>query len=254
MLMMFTPLTAFSWGAKGHDVIAKIAENHLTESAREKVHAILGGHDLVYYANWMDNLRNSPYWSSGYYMTGPWHYANVDEGYTYETMTKNPKGDIITALDTMIAGLKGGNLNDSLRLDYLRMVIHMVGDIHQPMHAGRLSDLGGNKIEVKWFDRKDNLHSIWDSDVMNLGHSWSYTEWVQQLDIIAPETSATFSGGVPREWFEETYQIAVKIYDSPKPSNVSTTFAYAFNWMPTIESQLIKAGYRLAEVLNEIFG
>ena len=81
-------------------------------------------------------------------LTKTWHYANIDKGQTYRSMQKNPKGDVVTALDSLTREFRENRsvLSDSLKADYIMMIVHMVGDLHCPMHAGRLSDLGGNRV------------------------------------------------------------------------------------------------------------
>ena len=148
-ILMLDFTSAYGWGAKGHDVVAAIAEQHLTPKAKRKINRILDGKSIVYYSSWMDNIQNSPYWENGYNKTKTWHYANVDEGFTYQTMTKNPDGDVVSGLEMLTKEMTENyrNLTDSMRVDYLKMIVHMVGDLHCPMHAGRLSDRGGNGTE-----------------------------------------------------------------------------------------------------------
>ena len=88
---------------------------------------------MVYWANWLDSASHTP----EYAYTATWHYANVDEGFTYETMTKNPDGDIVETIDRIVAELKDGQLDPAQEQLYLKMLIHLVGDLHQPMHTGR---------------------------------------------------------------------------------------------------------------------
>ena len=99
MLMDFT--SAYAWGPKGHDVVAAIAEQHLTPKAKRKINMLLEGKSIVYYSSWMDNIQNSPYWEYGYNKTKTWHYANVDKGLTYETMPKNENGDVVNGLEML---------------------------------------------------------------------------------------------------------------------------------------------------------
>ena len=150
-----TTLTSFGWGQKGHDTVAYIAECNLTPEVYQKVVKRLGGHSLVYYANWLDNAS----YSDQYRYTKTWHYANVDEGFTYDTMAKNEKGDVVTAIDGLIAELKSGKLSAEQENIRLRMLIHLMGDIHCPMHAGHLGDKvalvvghsacrGGSQVEL----------------------------------------------------------------------------------------------------------
>ena len=150
MLMDFT--SAYAWGPKGHDVVAAIAEQHLTPKAKRKISKLLDGKSIVYYSSWMDNIQNSPYWENGYNKTKTWHYANVDKGHTYETMPKNENGDVVNGLEMLTKAMDENykELTDSMRVDYLKMIVHMVGDLHCPMHAGRLSDRGGPGTRVMW--------------------------------------------------------------------------------------------------------
>ena len=137
-------ISAYAWGPKGHDVVAAIAEQHLTKKAKKNLDKLLDGNSIVYYSSWMDNIQNSPYWKDGYNKTKTWHYANVDKGETYQTMKKNEKGDVVSALTMLTKELTENydNLTDSMRVDYVKMIVHMVGDLHCPMHAGRLTAAG----------------------------------------------------------------------------------------------------------------
>ena len=97
VLALLTHLTSFGWGQKGHDVVAYIAECNLSPEVYQKVVKKLDNHSLVYYANWLDNAS----YTDQYRYTKTWHYANVDEGYTYDTMPKNEKGDVVTAINNI---------------------------------------------------------------------------------------------------------------------------------------------------------
>ena len=149
-MMLINSIPSYGWGAKGHDIVAAIAEQNLTKKAKKEINKLLGGKSIVYYSSWMDNIQNSPYWKDGYYKTKTWHYDNVDKGHTYETMSKNENGDVVTALEMLSKELTVNydNLTDSMKVDYLKMIVHLVGDLHCPMHAGRLSYRGGNKCKV----------------------------------------------------------------------------------------------------------
>ena len=99
-----------------------------------------------------------------------WHYLNIDEGKTIETMPRNPKGDVLTAVTTIYEKLKTGGLSHEEEQFNLKMLVHLVGDMHCPMHTGRLSDRGGNNRPVVLFGRPSNLHSIWDSGIVEAAH------------------------------------------------------------------------------------
>ena len=249
LLTLCTTLTAFGWGQKGHDAIAYIAECNLRPEVYQKVVKLLGGHSLVYYANWMDNASNS----DAYRYTKTWHYANVDEGFSYETMAKNEKGDVVTAIEGIIAELKSGKLSSEQEAVRLRMLIHLVGDIHAPMHAGHLSDRGGNNVMVKFFDKETKLHSLWDTALVEAAHKWGYTEWEQQLNrYCSAEEKAEFAKGTPKDWLNESHAIATEIYKvSPEKSRLS--YDYIAYYTPVIEKRFLAGGVRLAQILNELY-
>ena len=183
--------SVYGWGQKGHDVTAYIAECHLTPEAAQKIDKVLNGHSPVYYCNWMDIASHTP----EYNYTKTWHYLNIDEGQTLETMPRNPKGDVLTAVTTLVAELKAGGLAPEAETEKLKMLIHLVGDMHCPMHTGRLSDIGGNQRPVLMFGRRTNLHSAWDSAILEAGHKWSYTEWQEQIDRLTDDEAALVQAG-----------------------------------------------------------
>ena len=256
---MLESVSLYAWGPMGHDVVAAIAENNLTKKAKKNLEKLLDGKSIVYYASWMDNIQNSPYWKDGYNKTKTWHYANIDKGLTYETMKKEPKGDVITGLEQLTDALKNhyAELTDSMRVDYIKMIIHMVGDMHCPMHAGRLSDLGGNKTKVKWFGQNTNLHSVWDSKMIDAARKWSYSEWVEQLDRTDRKFRKSVMRGTYEEWFKETVERAASIYEyveSMEKENPNLSYQFVYDFSHLLEDRLLVGGYRLAYVLNTIFG
>jgi hypothetical protein len=178
---------------------------------------------------------------------------------TYQTMQKNELGDVITGLEYLTEALTKNyaELTDSMRVDYLKMVIHMVGDMHCPMHAGRLSDRGGNKTSVKWFGAPTNIHSVWDSKMIDSARKWSYSEWAQHLDIKDRKFKKSVMRGTYEEWFMDTVKNAAKIYDYVEGQNQKVpelSYQFVYDFSPMLEEQLLLGGYRLAYVLNTIFG
>ena len=258
ILMLLDPTNGFAWGAKGHDVVAAIAEQHLTPKAKRKINKLLDGRSIVYYSSCMDNIQNSPYWENGYNKTKTWHYANVDKGLTYQTMQKNESGDVVNGLEFLTKQMTENydNLTDSMRVDYLKMIVHMVGDLHCPMHAGRLSDRGGNGTRVSWFRSETSLHSVWDSKMIDSARKWSYSEWVEQLDRADRKYRKEISEGSYEDWFTETVEGAAQIYNYVESSTERVpelSYQFVYDFSPLLEEQLMNAGYRLAYVLNTIF-
>ncbi|WP_295935461.1 S1/P1 nuclease [uncultured Alistipes sp.] len=239
---------AFGWGQKGHDATAYIAECHLTTDAAQKIDKILGGHSLVYYANWLDNASHTP----EYAYTKTWHYLNIDEGQELETMSRHPKGDVLSAVETIMTELKAGGLAPEEETLRVKMLIHLVGDMHCPMHLGRAVDYGGNKVPVLMFDRATNLHSVWDSSIPEAAHKWSYTEWQSQVDRLTDVEEDAIVKGTPKDWALETQAICAEIYDFT-PEGTKISYDYIAKYTPVVEQQFVRGGIRLAKLLNEIY-
>lgn len=248
VLVSFFTFNSWSWGQKGHDVTTAIAERHLTPTTKAAIDSILEGKSIIYWSNWLDNASHTPQ----YEYSKTWHYKNIDPEYSFESAPLNPKGDVVKAVKENITKLKDSSSTIPEQKLALKMLIHLMGDMHQPMHLGRCKDLGGNKVNVKFFNRDANLHSVWDSNILEGGHKWSYSEWADQIDRINDTQLYEYTSGDITDWAKETYGIACEIYDTtPEGTNIS--YDYIAGWTPTIELQLLRGGIRLAYILNSIF-
>lgn len=242
-------LPAAAWGPKGHDTVAYIAECHLSKRTKRHIEEILDGKSMVYVANWLDNASHT----DAYAQTKTWHYVNVDaDEQSYAASRKEPKGDAVKAINDIVTHLKSGELTDEEERVELMMLIHIVGDMHCPMHAGHKSDLGGNTIKVKFFGKQQKLHNVWDSDIIESAHRWSYTEWQQQIDRVSPKEAKRIAQGSPNDWIEESVVLASDIYER-SPSGANLSYDYVHYYTPIIEEQLLKSGIRLAALLEEIY-
>lgn len=248
VLALCATLESFGWGQKGHDIVAYIAECNLSPRVYRKVVAALDGHSPVYYANWLDGASHTP----EYAYTKTWHYANVDEGQTFATQPRNAKGDVVGAVEAIVEKLKSGELSHEEENINLRMLIHLVGDMHCPMHAGRLSDRGGNNVKVKYFGKYKKLHSVWDSELVESAHRWGYTEWQREIDRASKTEKREIAAGSPVDWFVQTHATAVEVYKHT-PDGAVLSYDYVTRFTPTVEEQLLRGGIRLAHLLNEIY-
>ncbi len=240
------PQLLLAWGHTGHNAIAYIAECHLTDKARRNIERYLD-HSIVYYAVWMDKYRATPQYANTTY----WHMASVNEDLYYTDDVRDPRGDAVSELENAISTLKAyKTLDDSTVIVNLKYVIHIVGDMHCPVHV-RYPGIPG--FSVKLNGKEAKYHTLWDSTIIDTNHSWSYTEWQQQLDRCSPKEINEIAKGSPRDWFHETAVDCKIIYDWAKAdSDLGRDFLNTA--IPLGESQILKAGYRLASVLNELFG
>lgn len=248
VLLTAVCLNTFAWGQKGHDVTAYIAEQHLTPAARAAVESLLDGKSIVYWANWLDNASHQRPLA----YTKTWHYKNIDEGVRYEEAPANPAGDALTAIKSRIEILNDPNATAEERRLALKILIHVVGDLHMPLHMGHATDLGGNRIKVKFFNRDNNLHAVWDSSIPESAHKWSYTEWQQQIDRANPADEAAIISGSVDDWAKETVAIASDVYAYFQP-DCNISYNEVARWTPTVEQQFLRGGLRLAHLLNSIF-
>lgn len=248
LVCLCSVLMSWGWGQKGHDVTAYIAEQHLAPAAKEAVNDLLDGKSMVYWACWLDNASNTP----EYAYTKTWHYKNVDEGVKYEDMTPNPKGDAVTAVKSSIETLKSTTASRDEKVLALKILIHVVGDMHQPMHMGHATDLGGNQVKIKFFNRDRNLHGVWDSDLIDGAHKWSFTEWQVQLDRLSEAQEEALTKGSIDDWAKETMAITTQVYKAT-PAGTDLRYNDIARWTPIIEQQVLTGGIRLAYLLNTIF-
>lgn len=239
---------ASAWGQKGHDVTCAIAQRHLTPKAQKKISEILHGRSIVYWANWLDNASHTP----EYAYTKTWHYKNIDAGESYDNALLCQTGDVVTAIEAQVKALKSGELNKDASSLAIKMLVHLVGDLHNPMHMGHRSDRGGNRWQVQFFNMGKNLHGIWDTDIAERAHRWTYSEWADEIDTADKSQIKEIVKGTPSDWGRETYEIASKIYEGT-PVGSKLSYDYVNTWTPVIEDQLEKAGLRLASLLNDIF-
>lgn len=237
---------SYGWGATGHRVTGMIASNHLNKKAKKKIEQLLGQESLAMASTWMDDIRSD----STYDYASDFHWVTVETGQSYDQSKKNPNGDVIMTIERLIAELKSGKLDRVTEIQNLKFLVHLVGDIHQPLHVGCCDDAGGNRAVVKWFGGNSNLHRVWDSDMID-GSKLSYTELAQSLGTPDEATIKKLQGGTVRDWANESMSYRQRVYDIDK-GNLG--YEYSYKNMPLVRERLLAAGVRLAGVLNDIYG
>ncbi len=244
---------AHAWGVNGHRIVGEIAEQYLTKKARKAVQAILGTESIAMSSNWADFIKSDPKYNRLY----NWHFVNIEEGKSCEEikdfLAADTATDAYTKINFLVAGLRQGNLPDSLKKEYLRLLIHIVGDLHQPLHVGHYSDLGGNKIKLLWFRDSSNLHQVWDEKLINF-QLLSFTEFAKAINHITREQKIKWKSMSLDDWVCDSYNIASEIYAYADASKTKFDYSYNYKYLDTLNEQLLKGGYHLAQLLNEIFG
>lgn len=243
---LYISLSVGAWGMLGHRVVGEVAAKHLSEKAQERVASILGDMTLAEVSNWMDDIKSNDNYDS----LRPWHYTTIPDGQTYADITPSEKGDVVQGINKMIAGLKSGALSSKQEKEYLMILVHLVGDVHQPLHVGNGEDRGGNGVKVEWFWDSSNLHRVWDSGMID-SKQYSYTELTNLVNHPSESEVEEWQSKQVEEWANECLVFRDGIYDLP--SNNKINYEYRYKHWDTVKSQLVKAGVRLAGVLNEIY-
>ncbi len=253
LVIIYLPVKSMAWGAEGHRIAGLIAKSYLTPKARAAVKAILRDTSIAIASNWADFIKSDP----NYNYLSSWHYIDLDKTYTYPDLQVYLNHDTTvnayTKLNFLIAELKKKNLPSNKKLLYLRMLIHIVEDVHQPMHVGHTSDKGGNDIKVTWQGNPSNLHSVWDSGLIEF-QQLSYTEYASAINFTTAAQRTQWQREPISKWIFESNQIADKLYDEVKSGDTLNGYKYNFTHIAVVNRQLLKAGVRLAGVLNQIFG
>lgn len=245
LLICCIGLNSFGWGATGHRATGWIAEYYLSAKAKKKVHEIMGQQSIAMASTWMDEIRSD----STYNYTADWHWVTIETGKTYEESAKNPNGDVIMTLERVIGELKSHKLDRKKEQEAIKMLIHLVGDIHQPLHVGCCDDQGGNKVKVKWFRGESNLHRVWDSDMID-DTKLSYTELAESLGKPDAATLAKWQSASVRDWANESMSLRKEVYDI-KDGNLG--YKYSYLHLETARHRMLQAGVRLAGILNQIY-
>lgn len=237
------------WGQTGHRTTAEIAEGHLSKKAKKQIDKILNGQSPALVSTYGDEIKSD----SRFREYGPWHYVNLPSGETkYNEATAAPEGDLLMAIRKAVDVLKDKNSSREDKEFYLKMLVHFIGDLHQPLHAGRGEDKGGNDIQVRWFNDGTNLHSVWDSKMID-SYDMSYTELANNTARISEAQKKKFASGSFEDWMYESKSLAEKVYDSAEVGE-KLSYRYMYDWFPVVREQLQKGGIRLATVLNDIYG
>lgn len=251
VLLLFVSQFAFAgpplWSKTGHRVIGEVAQEHLKGKAKRALMDLLDGQSLAAVSNFADEIKAD----SVYGRFSSWHYVNFPENEKYGDTPVSPYGDLITGIEECVRIIKDGNSTRTERIFYLKMLIHLVGDLHQPMHVGRLEDKGGNDIQLQWFNRGSNLHKIWDANMID-DYGMSYSELAAKLPKLTRAERKAIEKGTIYEWVEESQELANKLYGSVEAGE-KLYYRYGYQWWDSVEYQLQIGGLRLAKVLNGLF-
>ena len=235
------------WGSTGHRAVGEIAELHLSKKAKKEIEKLLGGQGLALVSTFGDDIKSDDAYDKYY----TWHFVNFPFDKKYEDSEKNKRGDIVMGIDHCVKVLKDPNASEQDKIFFLKFLVHLIGDLHQPMHVGREEDRGGNDIKLEWHRKKSNLHRVWDSDMISF-YNMSYSELVSNRKKLSKAQVERIQEGSVLDWTYESQALAKKVYASAE-SEAKLSYRYSYDHFDVVTSQLQKSGIRLAKVLNDIF-
>jgi len=240
-------ISLISWGFKGHRAVATIAQKHLTSNTAYVVASYLKGQSMADVSTWADEHKNP--------ITGKWHFLNLPLGLNHQQfidfVIQQSNDNVYAAILKQEAILKDQTATVDQKNSALTYLIHLVGDAHQPMHVSRKEDKGGNTIQVRFDDKGTNLHSLWDSKLID-HEGLSEAEIAKQYDWANPAQIKKWQADSPIEWLWESYQISTELYSDIKPGQTIDE-AYYKKYIQTIHLRIDQAGIRLAGELNKLF-
>lgn len=240
--------SVYAWGPTGHRATGEIAEQHLSKKAKKQIAALLDGSSLALVSTYGDDIKSD----KQYRKFSAWHYVNIPFGETYQSQPVNKNGDIVVGIAKAIEVLEDKNASREDKVFYLKMLVHFIGDLHQPLHAGIEEDKGGNDFQVRWFNNGTNLHRVWDSQMLN-SFNMSYQELASNSKSLTKAEKASIASGDYMDWLEDSRVLVEKIYADTEVGE-SLSYEYMYKYMDVLRDQLQKGGLRLAALLNDIFG
>ncbi|WOI23348.1 S1/P1 nuclease [Nonlabens ulvanivorans] len=246
-LVAFTA-QADDWGKTGHRATGAIAEQYLNKKARKAIAQLLDGESLALVSTYADDIKSDTL----YRAYGPQHYVNVPFDKTYDTHPHSEKGDIIQAIDHCIATLKSDTATKEEKAFQLRLLVHFIGDLHQPLHTGISEDKGGNDFQVRWYKDGTNLHRVWDTQMIE-SYGMSYSELAMNMPQLSKKERKTIASGTHRDWLEDSRIVVKDIYANTTVGQ-KLGYRYMYDYFDVLKGQLQKGGVRLAALLNEVLG
>ena len=239
-----TTFKLLAWGGNGHKMIASIAYNHLSQPTKDSLTKYLEHTSLEDASVWMDEMRSD----HSFDYLKPWHYINIEKGGVYDPQSSN---NIIWAIKKVTDELKHrNNYSKEQIVTDLKILIHLIGDLHQPLHVGYGNDKGGNTIQAVLNSTNTNLHRVWDTQIIEANILGRSKDWMNVSGKNNNELAQIRHIDILK-WMEESRILLPNVYDFGGDNII--TQQYIDRNVPIIERQLLYSGIRLGALLNEIF-
>jgi hypothetical protein len=241
--MLYLPFSSGAWGVVGHKLTAKIAYTQLSPAIKDSLKVYLGETTIEEASVWMDEIRSDPSNDS----LKPFHYINMEKGESYNPDSTH---NIIGELDRIIRELKDRGKYDKEHITVdLKILIHLIGDLHQPMHNGYGSDRGGNSVSVFVAGGGSNLHRVWDTDLLESYIMTEPMDWASTAKYSKEQLAEIRKVNI-LGWMNESRKYLIECYDF-KGQDIDRK--YVKRAIPIVEERLLFGGIRLGKLLRDIF-
>lgn len=244
LLIIFSSQKTKAWGQKAQRLTVFLSEKHLTDEARRQTKLLLNGQSLSSLASWADEVKKNPQWIK----TGPWHYYDLATSAEEVHQVKDAPKDAVDAIEYCIANLKL-NLPNEEKIISLKFLIHLIGDIHQPLHTGNPDDKGGLKTKVKFKNKQISLHRFWDTEILDQSNL-STDKYADEIIAFEFSKDALVDSFNTAKIVEENISLRPFIYSFKKSS---LDEKYIANAEAIANERVWISAMRLANVLNQVF-
>ncbi|MCH7700843.1 MAG: S1/P1 nuclease [Planctomycetes bacterium] len=255
IVFLLAPTLCLAWGEDGHRIVGEIASHYLSPCTEEAVKSLLGDQTLADVSTWADEIKSDRKWD----WAKPLHYANVTPGSDSFDLDRDcPEvGCVVSAIERFSRVLRTSGAarfpqpTKKEQVEALKFLIHLVGDLHQPLHVSRARDRGGNDIAVEFFNNRTNLHSLWDSGLIrHTKKPWSEYAAELRAQVKGVKTRYPRTNGKVTEWATESYRLALSnAYDVPKDGKLGQA-SFDRN-IPIVDERLKMAGVHLAALVQD---
>ena len=245
--MLNTMEARVKWSATGHRTVGEIASRYLTPKAKRQIKRLLKNESLALVSTYADDIKSDKRYDKFY----TWHFINMPMDEEYDVSKQNPDGDLVYAIAYCKSVIQDKNASDEDKAFYLKLLVHFIGDLHQPMHVGLAEDKGGNDFKVKWFYNDTNLHTVWDRKMID-DYGMSYSELAKNTDYLTSNQINEIQKGTVIDWVNETHKLTREVYAFTKEGD-NLRYEYSYKFMNVARKQMQLAGIRLAKTLNDLF-
>jgi hypothetical protein len=272
LLLLLAPAPAAAWWEYGHQTIARMAMMEVAPRTRAEIGRLLRQSRLLETPTcpartaedasvWPDCIRAM---GDRFSYTAPWHYQNVNVCKPFDLAAPCANGNCVSAqIERHVRLLKDPKLPARERVASVAFLIHFVGDMHQPMHAGDRGDLGGNRFPAYYSRVRSNLHAIWDGYLAERAISTPAADAAGLLSETPRPERVALAGGLVTDWAREAWEVsrdfayggilADPCAEQPAEPPVLTQDKIQA-LVPIVRRQIVRGGLRLARVLDEAFG